>query len=455
MSEPVAKRRPMIDLDEFERRLRQPSATSKTAENDPLAELARLVGGQDDPYKSMFGTERPLLSAARGSDAGMELDGPARGLRESLTPIEDPAYAAHPPADAPAPRDRRPSERDGDRRITENRWPEADPGDSSDPADLAGEEPRPRRSIYLMAAIIVVGMAGIGASFVLKGARTDPQEIATITAPEGPSKVAVEAAGVSNGAGRDVTVLERATQGQRVGLADTREQPVDLSQIQERTPRVIGIDGSKVEPGKSASGVAQNGAAHVPVPAAPTQVHVPRAQEAPVGIAGLIEPRKVKTVSVRPDGTLVPSPPPSQAADVPLPTRRPAIPVAKVATPKLTERAATTPRPVAAPPAAVELQQAMVEPLPAAGAAGPATAKGSYSVQLAAPESEQEARAIQVKAMKKLGNELTGYRTSIRKAAVGDKTVYRVRVGDLSREEAVGLCQRMKSGGTDCFVARN
>ncbi len=53
MSEPVARQRPIINLDEFERRLRQPAATSSRKE-DPLAELARLVGGEHDPYQGVF-----------------------------------------------------------------------------------------------------------------------------------------------------------------------------------------------------------------------------------------------------------------------------------------------------------------------------------------------------------------------------------------------------------------
>jgi hypothetical protein len=33
--------------------------------------------------------------------------------------------------------------------------------------------------------------------------------------------------------------------------------------------------------------------------------------------------------------------------------------------------------------------------------------------------------------------------------------VYRVRVGNMSREEAVSLCEKLKSDGGSCFVARN
>ena len=53
MSEPVAKPRTMVDLDEFERRLSRPPSASRT-DGDPLAELARLVGGQQDPFGTVF-----------------------------------------------------------------------------------------------------------------------------------------------------------------------------------------------------------------------------------------------------------------------------------------------------------------------------------------------------------------------------------------------------------------
>jgi len=44
MHEPGTKRHPMIDMEEFERRLRQSSGNQ--TEDDPLAELTRLISGQ-------------------------------------------------------------------------------------------------------------------------------------------------------------------------------------------------------------------------------------------------------------------------------------------------------------------------------------------------------------------------------------------------------------------------
>jgi cell division septation protein DedD len=183
----------------------------------------------------------------------------------------------------------------------------------------------------------------------------------------------------------------------------------------------------------------------------------------------LIEPKKVKTVSVRPDGTVLPNdkPPqiPAQAATQS--AQHPAADASKASTPKTTARVATTPKlpPAAGADASQPAQSAaaarakpiqVAEATPGAAPARTSEANGgAFSVQLAAPESEQEARDIQVRLMKKLSNELSGFHPAIRKASIGDKTVYRVRVPNLSHDEATALCQKVQSGGGACFVAKN
>src|SRR3984893_16476894 len=71
MSKPVVKARPMIDLEEFERRLRKPLAANQ-GDDDPLAELARFVGEQEDPYQTVFEplSRRPAGTLRRGPDHG-------------------------------------------------------------------------------------------------------------------------------------------------------------------------------------------------------------------------------------------------------------------------------------------------------------------------------------------------------------------------------------------------
>jgi cell division protein FtsN len=37
----------------------------------------------------------------------------------------------------------------------------------------------------------------------------------------------------------------------------------------------------------------------------------------------------------------------------------------------------------------------------------------------------------------------------------GGKTVYRLRVGPFSREDATAMCSQLQSAGGQCFIAKN
>ncbi|MGH6850986.1 MAG: SPOR domain-containing protein, partial [Methylocella sp.] len=339
-------------------------------------------------------------------------------------------------------------------------WRYEDTAAGSREAGPPFEEIRSRRPLYVMAAMIVAGLAGIGASFGFKGAVSHQGEVATIRAADGPAKIQPEAAAASAEIpDQDASILGGSPQPSPVAVANNVEQPADLS-AQANVP--------EAQAPRPIAGPAA-GAASVPVPAPPMQAQ-PQPSTAPLTIADLIEPKKVKTVSVRPDGTLLPddAPPQVTAPAVPVPAARPAVAsVAKAATPKSAARVATTPKSAAAdangnpqprPSAAARVKREELadtrDQAPAAEL--PQASPGSFAVQLAAPATEQEARATQVRLLKKFAAELTGFHTSIHKAAVGGKPVYRVRVaGFPSRDEAVALCQKLQSGGGNCFVARN
>ena len=322
------------------------------------------------------------------------------------------------------------------------------------------EEIRSRRPLYVMAALIVAGILGIVATFVFKDTASHQDEIATIRAADGPAKMHPETAAGTEIPDQDASILGRSPQQPPVAVVNNVEQPADLTapanvpEAQANPPRVI-------------AGLA-TGAASVPVPAPPAQAQ-PQPSAEPLSITDLLEPKKVKTVSVRPDGTLLPNdaPPQVTATAVPVPAARPtAASLAKAATPKSAARVATTPKPAAdangnplpatsvvAKAKPVELADARGQ-TPAAGAAQ--TLPGSFSVQLAAPGTEQEARDTEVRLLQKFGAEFAGFHTSIHKAAVGGKPVYRVRVGGLpSRNEAIALCQKVQTGGGNCFVAKD
>jgi cell division septation protein DedD len=91
---------------------------------------------------------------------------------------------------------------------------------------------------------------------------------------------------------------------------------------------------------------------------------------------------------------------------------------------------------------------------PAAVAAA-SSASGTFAVQLAGTTSEDEARDALGRLTRRFASELGSYRPAVVRAESGSRTVYRVRVSNLSNEDANTLCARLKAGGGTCFVARN
>jgi Protein of unknown function (DUF2497) len=217
-------------------------------------------------------------------------------------------------------------------------WRYEDTSEGSSEARPPFEEIRPRRPLYLMAAMIVAGIAGIGASFGFKGAVSPQDEIATISAANGPAKIHPETA-AGTVIPQDASILGGSPQQPPVAVVNNVEQPADLT-------APANLPEAQATPPRAIVGLA-TGAASVPVPAPPAQAQ-PQPSAEPLNIADLIEPKKVKTVLVRPDGTLLPNdaPPQVTAAAVPVLAARPiATYIAKALTPKSAARVATKPRP--------------------------------------------------------------------------------------------------------------
>ncbi|RWD66181.1 MAG: SPOR domain-containing protein, partial [Mesorhizobium sp.] len=208
-----------------------------------------------------------------------------------------------------------------------------------------------------------------------------------------------------------------------------------------------------------------------------------------------VAPRKVKTMMVKPDGSLVPREDPAPAAPKvaaaepsdPAPqhvapasdgqqtgtvasdtgqadtgqadavTVKPAKPAKKA---EAKSQSSNTPATVPVAPARpsdqpVDIvgevkpdQVASIDPAAAAGG-------GSWSMQIASQPTVQSAQSTYQDLQRRYGSVLSGRTANIVKAEVAGKgTFYRVRVPAQSRNDAIELCTSYKAAGGNCFVSR-
>lgn len=484
------ERREPIDIDEFERRLRGPEPMRRP--EDPLAELARLVGGQNpqaaDPFAELFSenfrkpappvaappvappvppnfapppppfANAPSYASPPAAPAAPEPDPFAdfpdlrpllRGADHGDAPLPPAAsapvsYDYAPPAPPPEvyPDDLRPSAQYED-------WAEV-PELAPDAPELEAPRERSKKPLYVAAAVIAAGFVAIGATLAWRGGAHQASGVATIAASPNPTKIQPKDEGGDKVA-RESTMLERTAAPPVKKVVSREEQPMDVAAA-AKSPRIIPLGEDNTAPAGPAAG-----AASVPPVAPPA----PSARE-PVSRSAFPEPKRVKTVSVRADGSIIGGDAAPAAAAPPKPVERPA--PARNSTPKSAARAdATTtaapaPKPAAKPKpkphvAAVKPQQEAVAPAaePAEEEAPRQAASGAYAVQVASAGSEAEARQTATRLAAKLSGALGGRHPSVIKAS---GSLYRVRVTGLSRESANAMCGRVKAAGGACFVAR-
>jgi SPOR domain len=455
MSEPAAKRHP-IDLDEFDRRLRAPAPPPREqAAPDPLAELAKLVNSSPDPFAPIFAAsrtnsrrEQPPAQAAPAPVAPAGYDPNDAWRRREAELANPPAYAADP---APPPvwdsaRYQPP--------LTKRRWSRASLAIGSAIAVV----------LVAAAAVLLHGHGGRfgGTPTILADAR--PYKIIP---PSQPPRDQIESA---------TTLLDKGATAMRPAhIVSTEEQPVDLAVATQ---------------GQGGEGSAPSGDAG--------------------DFAGFPAPRQVKTVSVRPDGTVISendpnaaesasnnggatasSPlsaadssedapaadaPPSASSAASTPPSPPSF--ANVVDQAADNSAAQAPAPAAPAPAAPAPAPSPISSPPPAAPAPVATAPdqtadlsedgaanssaanapastGDWAVQLAAPASERAAHLEIARLERKFATQLSDHQLVSHSAQSNGRTVWRVRVAGLSRDDAASLCGRIKNGGGACFVARN
>ncbi|HXD43532.1 MAG TPA: SPOR domain-containing protein [Pseudolabrys sp.] len=437
-------------------------AASAAGGSDPLAELARLIG-QTDPFGDL-GKEPRRVAAAPQPAA----DWAAPPQQPSAPPVaphfahEDPAPYQQPSADLYQVEQEVPS------YLTQQRAPAYDPHGYHQGAaheDAYDDVPAPRRRIGVMAiagifALAVIGTAGAfgyRAVFGGSGTRMPPPVIKADTAP---SKIVPDTAAKDS----NKLITERVGSGADEKMISREEKPVDIKD-KIATP---------VFPPVTATGQ-------------PPQAG-PALASAGNGVVGG-EPKKVHTITIRPDQPMVAdatpqAPAPRQASPIAMPEPQPARAAAPPLAPARPQPQAAAhepaPRPAPAPPARSANAPLSLNPdaapapapraptrtastAPTSLAATPsanlasAARGGGYAVQVSSQRSEAEAQSAYRAIQGKYGSVLGGHSMFVHKVELGAKgTYYRAMVGPFgSQAEASQLCSSLKSAGGSCLVQRN
>ncbi len=284
--------------------------------------------------------------------------------------------------------------------------------------DLYGAEPRRRKSrmiLLLVASVIglvVAGVAGVFAYRMATGSDTTQSAAGqppVIKAGSTPVKTAGPTPGAPGADGQKL-IYDRVG-GAQPGterVVPREEQPVDVNAA------------------AAAAAAAQ-----------------PASQSAP----GATEPKKVKTLTVRADGsvvtpTAVPAAQPARPSGV--------APVAYAPNQNPVPVTPPAPSPVATTPATGAT--AAVTPPPTAPAAN-----GAYVVQVSSQKSESDALGSWKVLQSRFPQLLGSYKATVKKADLGDRGIYyRAQVGPFStREQANDLCNSLRAQGGDCLVQKN
>jgi hypothetical protein len=366
-----------------------------------------------------------------------------------------------------------------------------------------------RRWVVPVAAVLGLVLVGGGAYALMFGGSSGAGSNGApviISADSEPTKVVPDNPGGRVVPNQDKAVYDRVAGGvpadpKQPSLISTNEQPVDVVQ-RTLIPEQLPLEGENED--MEAASSTPVGETEDPRLLSPDE----QAQktEANGGSPVNVSPRKVRTMIVKPDGTLVAQDVPAPATQAPKAdkveelaapqTRQPAetapaviaasrVPVAPtqptqaqpqqptpapaVAAAKPAQTAAPMPasRPAAQPAnvTATVTNQGNVRPAPASQpaqetAAAPTTttnasSTGGYYMQIASLPSQAEAQKSYQNMSAKFASVIGGRGVDIKAAEIAGKgTFYRVRIPAGDKNEAAALCEKFRSAGGSCLIAR-
>ncbi|GAC1042359.1 SPOR domain-containing protein [Rhizobium sp. No.120] len=362
---------------------------------------------------------------------------------------------------------------------------------------------RPVRSVrgIVTAAVVVValGVGSYGAySWLRHGTPLSSfsGEPRVITADSDPVKVAPENPGGTVVPNQDKAVYDRVAGDSTAApkqkeLVSSNEQPVDVVQKTLIPEAVSPDDGSGDQVTSTPVGETEDPRLLPNQKGGNSNVAANNDDQVPS-----VSPRKVRTMIVKPDGSLVPRDEPvadtttpaskpanNQVASTgsrpsaanapaaaqsdntdaasaestpirvvktnPVPTARPE-PAAKVNPAAPAQEAQPQAQPKAQPK-----QVASASPAAAAPAATSAASGGAYGVQIASLPTEADAQKSQANLKVKFAGVIGSHPLEIRKADIAGKgTYYRVRVVAGSKDEAAAICTRYRAAGGTCLISK-
>jgi len=428
----------------YARTYAQPDAAPRGADTDPLSELARLIGQSD-----LFGAQAKEAPRGTGfyraadvdpawqdqpADDGYAQAGPAQdGYAYEPAPAEQDAGQYGQYSDAAQPHHDQYYQYDAPQVAEPYYEGQYDENGQLLPQEVfyaddapaeEGYAPAPRRrsglvTVLAVVALALIGTAGAYAYRTLFGAGA-PAVPPLIKADAGPNKIVPAPSGDSAASKQ---IYDRVgANGQAERVVSREEKPVDVAPVNPAPafgppPAVSAPVAPPAMPGWAAPAAPAQVAAPQPPPASPT------------------EPRKVHTVTIRPDQGMQPAGMAAPSAG-------------------LAPRAAN--EPLSLTPQAVGTRRvASAEPgLPVSRPSS--AAAGAYMVQVLAQKTQEQAaadfRATQARFPSLLGSRPV----VIRKKETSKGTFYGAQVGPFaSRDDANQLCEQLKSAGGSCIVQRN
>src|SRR5262245_8943288 len=466
---------------------------AKAPSNDPLAELARLIG-QTDPFgeygrvagrptspppaghsdwsnqsaRSSYGEPADLdarqPASIRRSSGDQFYSGRAAPFEQSTQPPASEAgknYDRQSYGSAPMTGEDFYQSQD-EARYAANQEEYQQDAYEQDAAQYGEEEyyedaPPSRRRFAVMAiawvcALAVVGTAGAFGYRALFGSATANQPPPVIKADAGPTKIVPAAAGKDAQSSKLIT--ERVNErGQSEKLVSREEQPNDkpatvvLSQAVQQSALGSGVVGSEpkkvrtiaIRPDQQSDAMPQGVTAVAATPPTRSPAQAPRAAAAaprPSADNSISEPEPSAN-SVAPARGAPPVRQATPAPNVPLSLSPEGSPA------RTQERAQPGQTAAVAPPAA-------------APATSSSPGSGTF-VQVSSQRSEGEAQAAYRRLQAKYPNQLNWRELSIQKADLGTKgTYYRAMIGPFaSANEASEWCSSLKAAGGQCLVPRN